>query len=408
MASRFLPDFLFNRLSFLSVIAIFFFSSTQLGLHFWPSSAFLYGLRLDYLSPTLYFLDILILVYLALTLPRRLLPPKLFFLFPLLLTNLLFSHNPLSTLSWSLHLLLYLSFLSSLQLRSHTSAKIGSLRFILPLTLLFQLLLGVLQVIRGSSLQGIFYFLGERAFSLASPNVAKGEFIGEVILRAYGTFSHPNVLAGWSVVTLLILTYLVRSRKKSSPHTTHYLLLTSIIVSTIIFLTQSRSAALALFGLVIPFYLLKSLRSRIIYFCLSLTTCYLLLTTGYSGLRLEPSFGERLSLQATSFQVIRTFPIFGTGAQASISTYPSLSPSFRFFQPDHNSFTLFLSWFGFFGTLAMIYCFRTRLLDYLVLILPLFPILFLDHHLLTSPQGLFVFLLYLKLANFAKLSTHEN
>lgn len=47
-------------------VLIIFFGATQFGLHFWSSSTLVYGIRIDYLSPTLYFLDILIILYLCL------------------------------------------------------------------------------------------------------------------------------------------------------------------------------------------------------------------------------------------------------------------------------------------------------------------------------------------------------
>ena len=42
---------------------IVFFLPSQLGLHFWPSFSRAAGIRLDYLSPTLYFVDLLLLVF---------------------------------------------------------------------------------------------------------------------------------------------------------------------------------------------------------------------------------------------------------------------------------------------------------------------------------------------------------
>jgi hypothetical protein len=116
---------------------IIFFSATQLGYHFWPLSSLVYGIRIDYLSPTLYFLDCLIIMFLGLqglTLkdePNPALAGKvrpywnfsetgpdphgiLGALAPILLTNLLYSQNPLATLSWSLHFILYFLFLATL------------------------------------------------------------------------------------------------------------------------------------------------------------------------------------------------------------------------------------------------------------------------------------------------------
>ena len=218
---------------------IIFFSATQLGLHFWPTSSLVYGIRIDYLSPTLYFLDLLIVLFLFL---RRLLDRRpeqsssrdaeggrslLVGLFPILLTNLLYSANPLATLSWSLHFLLYMVFFVALRSdlkgsahpadsRAGRSDPVGAISEtgsdpkvvivpILTLSLLFQLFLSISQVFLGRSVGGLMYYLGERTVVVGAPSIALGSFAHEVVLRAYGTFGHPNVLAGWAVISLLII-----------------------------------------------------------------------------------------------------------------------------------------------------------------------------------------------------------
>ena len=57
-----------GRLKFLEksfFYAIILFLPAQLGKHFWPQFSFVDGIRIDYLSPTLYFTDILILLLFA-------------------------------------------------------------------------------------------------------------------------------------------------------------------------------------------------------------------------------------------------------------------------------------------------------------------------------------------------------
>lgn len=374
--------------SFLASLIVFF-SATQLGIHFWPSSTLVYGIRIDYLSPTLYFLDLLILTYLFSLKSKILNLKSLFPFFPLLLTNLLFSTTPLSTLSWSLHLLLYSIFLISLS----PSSLPQLLTRILPLTLLFQVVLATTQFILGHSVGGPLYYLGERMVAVGSPAVALGSFMGQVVLRAYGTFSHPNVLAGYAVVALLIVFELRRQHQSSVGAKAVWIMV--LLSSLLVFLTQSRSAALAMFGLVIPFYLINKIQLRLTYFVI-----LGFLVIGHWSLvipiRPDLSMTERLDLQGLSLQVIRSFPVFGTGAQASISTYPTVAPNFRLLQPDHNSLTLFFSWFGLFGTLAILSVI-TRLVPLRGIIAGL-PLFALDHYLLTSPQGLFIFLLYLTVA----------
>lgn len=381
------------KISNLLLGLIIFFSATQLGYHFWPASALVYGIRVDYLAPTLYFLDLLLILSIIgkkITLTRWFVG-----LLPVLVVNLLFSHNPVSTLSWSLHLILYLSFILSLP----KIYLLKSISFILSLALLFQVVLATAQVALGHSLQGPLYYLGERMVAVGAPSVATASFMGSTVLRAYGTFSHPNILAGWAVISLLIL-----FRLKSNT----YLLTSATALTTIlVVLTQSRSAALALFGLVIPLYLLRSWRRRLFYFAILLTTSYNLLATGALSRAFDLSFSQRLNLQAISLQIIPHFPFFGTGANASISTYPTLAPNFRLLQPDHNSFTLLLSWFGLFGIFTILQVLpctssaqaREKCLQTLSSLGGLLPLLLLDHYLLTSPQGLFIFTLYLKVVH---------
>lgn len=371
-----MPQRLVSPLLFLIV----FLSSTQLGLHFWPDSALVYGVRVDYLAPTLYLLDTLIVLYLALqrTVLCKTQNRVLWPLVPILLVNLLFSANPPATLSWGLHLLLYFIFISTLNL--------SLIRLPLVLSLLFQVAIAITQVGLGHSLQGPLYWFGERMVSVGAPAVALGTFMDRVILRAYATFGHPNALAGW-----LILSFLIILQLKQNP----LLKLLSLTLTVVgIIFAQSRSALLTLFGIIIPLLLLRPRLRPFYYLALLLLTCFLS-TPLLSPPRSDLSWSQRLNLQGLSLKVITAQPIFGTGSQASISTYPTISPTHRLLQPDHNSFTLFLSWFGLFGVLALL---PGSVLPRPLLLLPLAPLLLFDHYLLTSPQGLFILLLYFKLA----------
>ena len=233
------------------------------------------------------------------------------------------------------------------------------------------------------------YCLGERSVTVGQPAVAVGTFMDSVVLRAYGTFGHPNVLAGWSVVALLITIQLHKQRAVRKFGIYFPLLLTTLIV----LLTQSRSAALTLFALVIPFYAIKKFKPRLIYFAIILSSLFYLLPS-MSPPRSDLSTSQRLSLQGLSLKVIAQHPVFGTGTQASISVYPSVAPENRLLQPDHNSLTLFLSWFGIFGLLAIVYVLRSSLSSIFYLLIPLAPLLALDHYPPTSPQGLFIVLTY--------------
>ena len=383
---------------------IFFFSATELGRHFWPTSALVYGIRVDYLSPTLYFLDLLIVMYLFVKLKlEHSLKIKNWYLksvVPLLLVNLLFSTNPLATISWSLHLLLYAAFVFFL-----SSYTLSAIPHILIVAMFFQVALGGAQVALGHSFQGIFYWLGERAIAVGAPSIATASFFGRTILRAYGTFSHPNVLAGWLVVAcLIVVTRLIPTRKPTSSLTMWFSktsIFVSLALATIgVILTESRTAALALFGGVVPLYYLRSRLARLTYFVFLFTTALTLLSSGALTRSLDLSILDRLRLQEVSFAVLSKNPLFGSGANASITAATPLTKQLGIvgLQPDHDSFTLFLSWFGIFGALAFVFSLKSKIINHksLLLSVPLFPLLLLDHYLLTSPQGLFILLLYFR------------
>ena len=365
-------------------------------------------------------------------------------LFPILLTNLLYSENPLATLSWSLHFLLYYLFLVVLRSTPRGLKAISKeprgLQVVIPpiltLSLFFQTILALTQVFLGHSVGGLLYYFGERNVSVGSPGVALATFMDHVVLRAYGTFGHPNVLAGFAVISLLIILRLHPRPLGSDPLSKRTLLKRNsrlqvekgpvatgrrvlmgtmfplLLASLLVLLTQSRAAALSLFGFVIPFYLIKKTKNGTLFIYFILGVAVSLVTSFYSPPRSDLSSTQRIDLQQLSLTVIKNYPIFGTGAQASISTYPLVDSTVRLLQPDHNSFTLLISWFGLFGVLAVFSAAKWSDLEgraqprdmqsaegqTLKLLFPLLPLLFLDHYLFTSPQGLFILLLYLTIA----------
>jgi len=108
---------------------IILFLPTQLGLHFWPEFSRAAGIKVDYLSPTLYFIDILIASFVLLNLQsvvgwlkHNLTPVLIFLVFALL--NTYFSVSPLNSLSWWTHLTLYIIFFLVLRLRMVSWANI--------------------------------------------------------------------------------------------------------------------------------------------------------------------------------------------------------------------------------------------------------------------------------------------
>jgi len=79
-----------------------------------------------------------------------------------------------------------------------------TLKKVIPYWVLTEAFLALAQVVKGGSVQGIFYWLGERKFSLNTIGIAQMSVGGTERLRAYGTFSHPNSLAGFLMMSLLL------------------------------------------------------------------------------------------------------------------------------------------------------------------------------------------------------------
>ena len=71
--------------------------------------------------------------------------------------------------------------------------------------------LAIWQFINQGSIGGIFYFFGERMFSGMTPGIANASINGSLLLRPYGTFSHPNVLAGYLLCSMVLILFVSRN-----------------------------------------------------------------------------------------------------------------------------------------------------------------------------------------------------
>lgn len=370
----FLSPLLAKPLLFLIVFLI----PTQLSKHFWPHSSFIYGIRVDYLSPAIYLIDLLILVFLFLYSPKKHILKSILPLNLVFLVNLMFSYNVFITATQILRINLYLLFF--LSLINQKNLKI--IKTAISYSIYFQTILVIMQMVKNSSVGGVFYWFGERQLSITAPNVAKTILSDAIVLRAYGTFSHPNVLAGWLITSLLILITL-RSSKKS-------LFLNSLLITLLIILTRSRAAMLVQLILVIPLLIKKTKRITYYLFLVLVGIIFTHVVASYFAHSPE-SIYVRLSLLYTSLDILRHNPIFGSGLGASISMYPTISTSSKILQPDHNLITLILAQLGLILIPALPYLGNIRRVNWRVLYLA--PIFFLDHYFLTSTQGILSLLL---------------
>ncbi|MBI5127262.1 hypothetical protein HZA76_02290 [Candidatus Roizmanbacteria bacterium] len=376
-----------NKILFLLFI---FLLSTQLGKHFFPSFSYLNGVRVDYLSPTLYLTDILVVLLFFLnfnTVVDFFKNKKVLIGLSLLFINAVLAKNQPVALYQLIRIVEFL-IIFSLSSILFKVIKEKTILVVLLLTSSFQFLLVVLQLVYRQSIQGVFYWFGERLFNLSTPGIAKASLKGIEFLRPYGTFSHPNSLAGFF---LLLYFYVLVDRKFEK-----YFLLKSLclfIFSVLILLSFSKVAILT-YLILNTFYFMRNTKvtcricwlSRII---IPIIISFLFLQAVTDPLTLE----KRIGLFKNSLEIISQHPVLGVGiGNYLIAQSVFASKYFLFFnQPVHNIFLLFIAETGILGG-AVIISFLFKPVYRIIknnpyIIFVVFLTGFFDHYWLTLMQN---------------------
>ncbi|MDP1710319.1 MAG: hypothetical protein Q8L46_00030 [candidate division WWE3 bacterium] len=221
-----------------------------------------------------------------------------------------------------------------------------------------------------------YWFLGEPELSPSLGGVALGSWGGREVMRAYGTFPHPNVLGG----ILSVLLVWLAARKRWLAFGTG---LGAVVVSL------SKTAWVSLLGGLSFFFARLGLGVILPWSDFSVTRRLELLGSAAAMVGSSPLTGIGLG------QFTRALPSFGVPSGLSL-----------FIQPVHNVFALIAAESGLFALLAFLallffalrQTFRERRW---LLSISLLQIIFLgtfDHYFYTLPQGLFLFSLILGLS----------
>lgn len=326
-----------NLSTFLSYIFIFLLP-IQLGKHFFPSYAFIDGIRIDYLDPTLYLTDIIAVILLITYYKKFSLPKtKLASIFIILLAiNVIFSLSPFVGIYKSVKYLevILLFFMFS---------KIGlSSKWILwsfLLASIVQIILTALQITTAGSMQGVFYFLGERYFTISTPGIAKVVINGVEALRPYGTFSHPNSLAGFF---LLVHTFFLWNKDYKN-----YPLLKNLVLgaSAILVLISFSKIAILILAATYLFYGIKNYKTCKV--CsIGKAVTMLIIAALFMTTHGDPNtIQKRILLTGHAIQIFINNPLTGAGIGNYViaeSKFPN-PYSYVFIEPVHNIFLLFLT-----------------------------------------------------------------
>lgn len=343
--------------------ALVFFLPSQLAYHFWPEFSHVFGIRVDYLAPAVYLTDIfvvLLFIFWILGKPRvskGLILGTASLGFLALLNIALAKNGGAAIYKWlkvfEFAFLGYYVYLT----------KVANLKkFLLKpflLSLIFFPLLGILQFLNQGALGGATYLFGERSFTAGTPGIALFEIAGKEYLRPYSTFSHPNSLAGFLGIGLIVVVSLWEKRV--------FLKWAALfLVVTSLALTFSLGAYLAL--IIVGFFYLLSKKStelfrKIIFVTFFLTvflsTTLPIVAREYSSeWQGKEEVYNRLFLAERAGELFAGSPFLGIGLNNFIVRLPEGggSPGTSWWlQPVHNIFLLLLAELGIFGLLTFLY-----------------------------------------------------
>lgn len=375
------------------------FLPSQFGYHFWPDWSLLSGIRVDYFSPTIYLTDIItVLVAIVFFLKGGIsLKNKWILVSGIVLfaaINTIFSLNTyISVYKW--FRVLELIFISYWVFKNKEIVKERITRALL-VAIGYTTLLAILQFLGSETVGGIFYYLGERSFSISTPGIALVNILGNNYLRAYATFPHPNVLAGFSLVNLFIFLNFEKNK--------HVKWLG--IVLCLLNITLSFSLG-ALIGLLICFgiYVLKSekyishIYKQIVLSMILVSIVLMPIAQSLIGIGtpFSESVENRLRLASVAGEEFAKSPVFGVGLGNFISYIPKSDnlKGLWFLQPAHNLFILPLSEVGATGLIVFSWLLlRLRTIKnprQIFLVLPILITGLFDHYWLTIPETTFLF-----------------
>lgn len=370
------------------------------------SNPFVDGVIVNYLVPTVFLLDLgVILLLFSIIIQKGIKLKskglsflKIFIIFGIFLLLQSILKNSFISLLNSLRLLLYLFTFYNLGISIKKLLTNRMLVYLLIVSLLLvisQGLIALLQFSGGTSLG--LTFLGESKVVSGMRGSSFLNLNGSLYLRGYGTFPHPNVFGGWLIFNILLGWYLFNNMKKKRDYSIILMGLSSLVLV----FTFSRISFLVtlIIGVVFIIKVFISSKSlKLFSFTGLLFERVLNLFTGG-----DTSWGDRVGLMKSSFHVIKENLFTGVGLGKFVAnmkdTVPRSENGILILQPVHNIFLLIISEIGVVGFplfCSLVYFFIKRRkwsLRFVMGLVSLFIVGMFDHYLISLPQGLVIFLL---------------
>ncbi len=385
----------------------------NLFLSFYRQSAYVHGLLVDYLLPKFYLSDIPVILMMVTAMignwqkhrSKKINLSRFFnnslLLWGLILLILLIARQfftPIKTAAlWYLLKIGEMAWLwTFLKKRPQLLTK-SVVKLAFWLSLISQALIGIYQYFFQSNLLP-YKFLGETNFA-RSMVLAKDIWWQTGQILPYGSTPHPNILAGTLVIFWLIWSHQFKtSRKENKTKLNRVIwLVTTFLVGSCLFLSQSISAFLALaVGLIIsrcsPNKQIKQKLGLTFFSAWLLTPIIIQLSLHL--VPKWPAISRRAQLNTAASRMIMDRPFWGIGLNHFTYYLEDYSQRFelvRFVQPAHHLGLLWLAETGFSGAVILGWFWlwlKKQKFDLFPSLLILMPMATLDHYLLTQQTGL--------------------
>lgn len=321
---------------------LIFLLPTQLNKFFWPDFSYIYSLKIDYLALSIHFWDLLLYLLIAVWISKK--PRINITALTVLLIFLVFQLPALFVAQnigagLSRYYQFVNVFLFGLYISSQDWEVFRRLKIALGLSVIFFSTIAIFQFMAGRSLG--FWFLGERDFTSSTPLIATFNYYGQVFLRPYATFPHPNVLSAFLLIALILLLFSNKKIRSDLP--------ALFLGSLTILLTFSR-AAIALLILTLAFHLRGKLRFLLMVLILIFPLLFVRFSSAFNFDYL--SLLRREELAEVAIKMFLQEPILGVGLNnflVVLSKTDLISGTSRFLQPVHNIFLLSLAETGVIG-----------------------------------------------------------
>lgn len=401
---------------------LLFLLPTQLGRHFFFDFSSISGIRSDYLAPTIYLTDIIAMLliivsgikYQVLSIKKRqrfkFTKYNVFLLlgFSYLLFNTIFIATGKWVAFYKLIKIVEFSLVGFVIYK--IKPKLETIALVLSGSVFYSSIIAIWQFFTQKSIGGIFWFAGERAFGAGTPGIAAISYQGNLLMRPYATFPHPNVLGAFLALVLpFIYLLIIKNWKTLNVFLKIWYTIIFSLGLSCLFLTFSRLAwAAAVVGFLgINIKIPKKLVLPLFYL-LMILSIFIPILVPQSFLDKSLYWQERVQLIKAAIPMIAQNPIFGIGLNNSIvhlRNYINNFPGIFIYQPIHNIYLLILAETGITGFIFFLWAFlkligkvlKTKLF-FLPIIMQLFFLGLFDHYLATLQQGQLLLTIIIALA----------